>query len=154
MVSNKLFSILGSLTEKELKLILIIIRQTTGWIDKKGKRKEKDWISNRYFQKATGLSRKSVNTGLLMLQKKALIGIELEKSTMCKFYSCLLLKRANLSSKVSEIYSPDRKILLYTKLTETKLKTTNSDSKKRVLRISDRERYVQILREKGLDKGD
>jgi len=64
-VANALFDIhLRSLTEKELKVLLIIIRQTVGWIDQHGFRKERDWISRSFFIAKTGLSGKSISSAI------------------------------------------------------------------------------------------
>ena len=65
---------LHRLKPAELKVLLIIIRQTLGWIDSKtGKRKKWDWISNSQFGKKTGLSRKAVSTAIDGLVTKQLI---------------------------------------------------------------------------------
>lgn len=73
-VPNKLFDIhLKTLSVKELKVLLIVIRQTLGWIDSKGNRKKRDWMSQRFFANKTGLSPKSVSQGIEMLVSKGLI---------------------------------------------------------------------------------
>ena len=73
MIPNLVFDThLPSLSEKELKVLLIILRQTVGWV-KNGKRKDRDWISHRYFITKTGLSRKSVSQAVSLLIKKKLI---------------------------------------------------------------------------------
>lgn len=76
-VPNILFDkYLPELTESELKLLLIIIRQTYGWIDKRtGKRKSRDRISHGQFTQKTGLSRKAITGGLKNLLDKGLICI-------------------------------------------------------------------------------
>ena len=50
-VPNILFdALLPTLTESELKVLLVIIRQTYGWFDfKTKKRKQRDWISYSQF---------------------------------------------------------------------------------------------------------
>ena len=58
-VPNILFDLhLPSLTESELKILLIIIRQTYGWIDRyTGKRKLQDRISHSQFITKSGLTK-------------------------------------------------------------------------------------------------
>jgi phage replication O-like protein O len=73
-VPNKLFDIyLKTLSEKELKVLLVVIRQTLGWVDRDGKRKERDWMSQKFLANKTGLSRKSVSQGIDILVTKRLI---------------------------------------------------------------------------------
>jgi phage replication O-like protein O len=77
MVPNTIFdNLLPSLSEKELKVLLIILRQTIGWVSKNGKRKSRDWISHRYFINITGLSRKSITQAISLLIKKGFIRAE------------------------------------------------------------------------------
>jgi len=67
---------LPSLTESELKVLLVIIRQTFGWIDPyTRKRKTRDWISHSQFVKKTNLSRKSISEALKSLSTKNIITI-------------------------------------------------------------------------------
>ena len=58
----------------QLKVLLVVIRQTIGWRDKKtGKPKRKDWISISLFSKKTGLTYKSVSIAIKELIEKELI---------------------------------------------------------------------------------
>lgn len=67
---------LPALTESELKILLIIIRQTNGWIDKfTGKRKTRDRISHSQFINKTGLSRRIISNAIKSLCTKGLINI-------------------------------------------------------------------------------
>jgi len=96
-VPNCLFDeILPSLKPAELKILLIIIRQTYGWIDPRfpKKRKQSDWISQSQFQHKTGLSRKAVSSALASLIRRKLVrvydacGIEVDGSGKGrKFYA-------------------------------------------------------------------
>lgn len=73
-VPNAVFEYIPSLSEAELKLYLVILRQTLGW--KSGKSKERkiyDWISASQFQKKTGLSRRAIGTALGSLTYRNLI---------------------------------------------------------------------------------
>lgn len=157
MIPNTLIDThLTSLSEKELKLLLIIIRQTVGWKDKNGERKKRDYISHRYFISATGLSSKSVSTGISLLLDKNLISIENEsgvelsshkqrKGRFRKYYRCLLFD----SEKHVKFTTFNPSILRSTKLTPTKLTTSQSAQNNQTQRLSDYERYCQILRDRG-----
>lgn len=76
-VPNILFDrYLPLLTESELKILLIIIRQTYGWVDKRTKRrKTKDRISHNQFIQKTGLSRRVISKTLKSLLTKRYINI-------------------------------------------------------------------------------
>jgi hypothetical protein len=76
-VPNFLFdALLPNLTESELKVILVVIRQTIGWFDKRtGKRKERDRISVGQFVKKTGLSKRNINNTIQSLVLKQLLEI-------------------------------------------------------------------------------
>ena len=77
-VPNALFdSWLGELKASELKILLIIIRQTLGWKDLTGSggRKSRDWISTSQLERKTGASRRAISTGLARLVHHGLIRI-------------------------------------------------------------------------------
>ena len=58
----------------ELKVLLVIIRQTYGWKDKKTNTyKRWDWISQQFFVKKTGLSARAVSTAISQLLIRQLI---------------------------------------------------------------------------------
>ena len=62
------------LTESELKVLLIIIRQTNGWIDKRtGGRKTRDRISQMQFVRKTGLCRRVISKSMKSLIDKGLV---------------------------------------------------------------------------------
>ena len=64
----------------ELKVLLVIIRQTYGWIDKRtNKRKRWDWISQQFFSKKTGLSKRAVSNAIAKLLEKKLINVKDEQ---------------------------------------------------------------------------
>jgi phage replication O-like protein O len=74
---NILFDqLLKELSNSELKILLVIIRQTNGWIDKKtGKRKEKDRITYSQFILKAGLSRRIISGAIKSLSHMKLIEI-------------------------------------------------------------------------------
>ena len=94
-VSNILFdTYLPKLSESELKVLLIIIRQTLGWVDPISKKpKEWDWISKVFFVKKTGLSKRSVGTAIASLIAKQLIQVKNEQDL--KAHLPVIRRRAN-----------------------------------------------------------
>jgi len=70
---------LSKLKLAELKMFLVINRQTLGWKDiysqDKTKRKEKDWISASQLQKKTGSSRRALSDATKVLVKRNLIKV-------------------------------------------------------------------------------
>lgn len=64
------------LSESELRVLLVIIRQTYGWVDKKtGGRKVKDRISHGQFMQKSGLSRRAISKAVNLLVIKHLIKV-------------------------------------------------------------------------------
>lgn len=61
-VPNSIISLIATLSEAELKICLVILRQTLGFRLRPGtqERKRQDWISSSQFQSKTGLSRRSI----------------------------------------------------------------------------------------------
>ena len=76
-IPNVLFdSYLQALTGAELKILLVILRQTNGWIDKRsGTRKKRDRLSYGQFIAKTGLSRRVVSVAIQKLIDKQLINV-------------------------------------------------------------------------------
>lgn len=76
-VPNLVFdTFLPTLNKAELKLLLIIIRQTNGWVDfKTGRRKTFDWIALSQFMKKTGLAERTISLSLDSLVSKGVIEI-------------------------------------------------------------------------------
>lgn len=75
---------LPDLTNAELKLLLIIYRQTIGWKNQfTGKRKERDRITYNQFMQKTGLSRRILSQAITSLAEKNLIAItDFEKNNI------------------------------------------------------------------------
>jgi biotin operon repressor len=81
-VPNVIFDkYLRELSSSELKVLLVVIRQTLGWADHRGMfgRKETDWISGSQFKQKTGCSKRAINYAISGLIKKGLIEIHDEK---------------------------------------------------------------------------
>jgi hypothetical protein len=77
-VPNAVFDVyLKELKLAELKVLLIIIRHTLGWEDKrtKSERKELDWISNSQLALQTGSSGRAINEAIQTLVQKKLIDV-------------------------------------------------------------------------------
>lgn len=75
-VPNQVFSCLPDLSGTELKCLLVIIRNTMGWVDKyTGERKRRDWIANSVFASNGGISERSVTTAIESLIQKKLIKV-------------------------------------------------------------------------------
>lgn len=67
--------LLPRLKDMELRVLLIIIRQTLGWIEDRetGRRKEKDWISVHQFEIKTGCKRWAIGKAISSLIQADLI---------------------------------------------------------------------------------
>lgn len=76
-VPNVIFdTYLPLLSESELKVLLVVIRQTLGWIDRRsGKRKLRDRISISQFITKTGLSKRIISIAIQKLSLRGLLEI-------------------------------------------------------------------------------
>ncbi len=74
-VPNTVFdTYLKDLGYAELKVLLVVIRQTYGWKDTRtNSYKRWDWISQQFFVKKTGLSQRAVSSAIAKLIPKRLI---------------------------------------------------------------------------------
>lgn len=147
-VPNTFFdAYLPNLKPAELKIILVIIRQTLGWKDKKNpsKRKQRDWISVTQFQKKTGLSKKAITTALTSLSSRGLIMVtdqsnrkvskpkERQRSVR-NYYTCTLFGNVkNSQEKVLKYTEPEKKVRS-TKETLTKENLQKIEEIKRQIR--------------------
>lgn len=65
---------LTQLKPAELTVLLVIVRQTVGWVNPRtGQRKQTDWMSGSQLEEKTGYSRKAISTALHGLTEKQLI---------------------------------------------------------------------------------
>lgn len=82
-VPNSFFKLLPDLGYAELKVLLVIIRQTYGFVESGTKKhKQWDWISGRFFVKKTNLSQRSVSDALSSLLEKRLINVKNEQGKL------------------------------------------------------------------------
>jgi len=68
---------LKSLSESELKVLLVILRRTIGMVDRdnSSQRKDRGWISQKLFMVITGLSNRAVSSAVSSLVRKGLITV-------------------------------------------------------------------------------
>jgi hypothetical protein len=131
---NLVFDVyLTQLSFSELKILLYIIRQTYGWVNKKGKRKERDRITYGQFQSKTGLSRRIISQTIQSLIVKQLIRVtnynnnllhypENRKGKVCIYYSPSLQTYALNNTKVGKQKHQPMHNRVHNKTKETKLK--------------------------------
>ncbi|PQJ80673.1 replication protein [Polaribacter porphyrae] len=83
-VPNIIFDIhLKDLGYAELKVLMVIIRQTYGWKDTHtGTHKHWDWISQQFFVRKTGLSARAVSTAISKLITKNIIKVKNEQGRL------------------------------------------------------------------------
>lgn len=76
-VPNQIFDVyLKRLKPAELKLLLIVIRQTLGWQERDSKkRKQRDWLSGSQLREKTGCSRRALCDAIESLVKQGLIEV-------------------------------------------------------------------------------
>lgn len=76
---------LKSLNPVELKLLLLIIRQTWGWKDPKtGLRKKRDWIAGTQIRERTGCSKRALTDAVANLIRTGLIEVSGEKGLILR----------------------------------------------------------------------
>lgn len=161
MVPNKVFTLFPKLKPSSVLVLLIIIRQTVGWYNPKTKRRKvRDWISYKQFNKKTGLSIKTISQAIRELIHHNLIkatdykGNELSTTELRKgktriYYQCLLVDRKKSNTTMAKKYREYRKNIPITKLTFTKL--TLQNKRKHNVRNGIK-RIDEILSKKNLGK--
>jgi biotin operon repressor len=78
-VPNVIFDVyLKDLSSAELKVLLVVIRQTLGWADRRGMygRKETDWISGSQLRQKTGSSKRAITSAIDLLVRRRIIEVE------------------------------------------------------------------------------
>ncbi len=154
-IPNVLFDMyLPQLSFSELKILLCILRQTYGWITKKGKRKQRDRITHGQFETKTGLSRRIISQTIQSLIIKQLIRVTDYKGTLLHYphkrkgkvgiyYAPYLQTYADKSIKVGKQKHQPVQNKVYNKTNGTKLNEQKNISK--IKRKSDWERMQEIL---------
>lgn len=77
-VPNAVFDeFLPQLKLAELKILLVVIRQTLGWEDKQNEngRKHQDWISSSQMREKTGCSDRAISSAIESLVRKNIITV-------------------------------------------------------------------------------
>jgi len=154
-VPNEIFDqYLLYLNQSQIKVLLVVIRQTLGWIDPKTKqRKRKDWISVGFFVRRTGLTRKSITYAIQELIEKELIialdfydnELRLPKNRKGKrriYYAYAPYFRAIKTKSWVDILTNLFTYRPYTKPTHTK--NNNGKIHNSVSKQTDYERYLEI----------
>ena len=76
-VPNALFDdLLPTLRDTELRVLLVVIRQTAGWRDQQGRTKARDWLSHRQLVKRTGRGSEAVSGAVDRLARRGLLVVE------------------------------------------------------------------------------
>ena len=87
-VPNAIFDIyMKELNSAELKVLLVVIRQTLGWADGRGMfgRKETDWISGSQLREKTGSSERAITSAIDTLVMKKLIKVYDERGQILSY---------------------------------------------------------------------
>ena len=155
-VPNLLFDLhLPELSFSELKLMLIIIRQTYGWKAKNGKRKQRDRITYGQFSTKTGLSKRIISETVQSLILKQLIIVtdyyennihlpQQRKGKVSIYYAPNLPTYAKSNKKVCKQKHQPMQNRVYNKTNVTKL--NRQKDFKQTKKMSDWERIHQILK--------
>ena len=161
-VPNEIFDQqLPYLNQAQLKVLLVVIRQTLGWIDPKTKqRKRKDWISISFFSKRTRLTHKSVSMAISeLVYKELIVALDTNERELRHpkdrrgkkriYYAYAphfrALKKKTLVDMLVDVFT----FPPYTKQKHTKENRT--PIKKRYQRLTDAERYQDILNKQRKD---
>lgn len=149
---------LKNLTGAELKTLLVVLRQTVGFIHPKDKsrRKERDWISQRFFMNKTGLSGRSVSSAIASLVSKKLIvvtntngnilhTVKQRRGTSRLYYASTLVLVNTAQPTNTVIHKKEVKKVHTTKQTHTKL--YYEESSQGFKKLSDTERMKQIIQQ-------
>ena len=71
--------ILPTLRDTELRLLLVVLRQTWGWRNPDGKSKERDWLSHLQLKERTGRASEAVCAAIDVLVKRGLVTVQNEQ---------------------------------------------------------------------------
>ena len=164
---NELFDEhLPYLNQAQLKVLLVVIRQTLGWIDPKTKkRKRKDWISISFFKRKTGLSHKSISLAIAeLIHNDLIVAMDYHENILKTpkdrrgkkkiYYSYApyfwKLKRKTCVDMLVDLFTFQPKTKhTHTKKRNVQLKdsdTIQNNNSSSSSRLSDSERYKEIVR--------
>lgn len=156
-VPNEILDVhLQYLNQAQLKVLLVIIRQTLGWIDPKTKkRKTKDWISISFFHRKTRLTHKSISLAISELIHRQIIVALDSHDRLLKTPASRRGKKHIYYAYAPYYWSLKRKtcvdmlvdLFTYrpnTKQTHTKRKDYSNHKQPNSGKLSDAERYQQI----------
>ena len=97
--------IMPALTDTEWRVLLVIIRQTLGWIDQRNSetRKERDWLTHSQLKLRTGKSGDSISRSVESLVRFGLIVVESEEGAHLSSANARKCARTRLYYRVGEI---------------------------------------------------
>ncbi len=145
---------LTQLSFSELKILLYIVRQTYGWKQKNGKRKNRDRITYGQFRSKTGLSRRIISQTIQSLIVKHLISAtdyygnklhtpQKRKGKVSIYYAPSIQTCAKRSTNLGNQKHIPMQNMVHNKTNSTKL--TRQKSFEKVTRQSDYERVQELL---------
>ena len=73
--------VMPTLKDTELRVLLVVIRQTWGWRGTDGKPKERDWLSHRQLKERTGRASEAVSASIDALVRRGLLCVQNEHGT-------------------------------------------------------------------------
>lgn len=132
---------MNKLSDTELRILLIIVRKTFGWIEDKetGMRKTEDWISRSQLQVFSGRHTQAVSAAIQTLQQLGLIEIRDSHGSLLKtpeerrgkrlfyrFTTSMIIKQVD-----QNMFENQSLIIKHTKETNTKELSTNVDNYQR-----------------------
>ena len=66
-------SLMPRLKDTELRLLLVVVRQTIGWVDPLGGRKNWDWLTHSQLRRRTGRSSSALSRAIHRLASRGII---------------------------------------------------------------------------------
>ncbi len=159
---NKLFDVyLKTLSKSELKVLLVVIRRTVGFVSAHNQKERVQWawISQSLFMAYTGLSNRSVSSAIHSLINKKMIEVKDEKGNLVHrnyerrassklYYSSNLLLEKTEQIQVNENACNNSVKKLHT-IKQTNNKRYSEKSSQGFQKLSDIQRLQQILDKKG-----
>lgn len=115
---NKLIDeVMPTLKDTEWRVLCVVARQTIGWVDKGGKRKQRDWMSQSQLIAKTGRNSAALSAALDVLVRQNLIECQAENGELLdtsekrrrhrgRIYFSLALERMQLTK--SELQKANR----------------------------------------------